>query len=117
MATRQKHMYIYIRVVTKYFYGNYNIYGPSSRPNNSLATRNAIQILFYQIIYLYYILVFYFLRLRYFYHKYSYLFPQNSLSSTYLLKYHKFLLTSTNLPRNYPLIPSYPVQPSSPTEK
>ena len=47
MATRQKHnIYIYIRVVTKYFYGNYNSYGPSSRPKTGLATWNAIQILF-----------------------------------------------------------------------
>ena len=42
MATTTKHnIYIYIRVVTKYFYANYNIYGLSSRPNNSPATRNA----------------------------------------------------------------------------
>ena len=54
MATTTKHnIYIYIRVVTKYFYANYNIYGPSSRPNNSPATRNANIQYFYQI-YLYY---------------------------------------------------------------
>ena len=43
----------YIRVVTKYFYANYNNYGLSSRPNNSPATRNAKIQYFYQI-YLYY---------------------------------------------------------------
>ena len=54
MATMTKHnIYIYIRVVTKYFYANYNIYGLSSRPNNSPATRNANIQYFYQI-YLYY---------------------------------------------------------------
>ena len=55
MATRQNttYTYIYIRVVTKYFYSKYNIYGPSSRPNNSPATRNAKIQYFYQI-YLYY---------------------------------------------------------------
>ena len=42
MATTTKHnIYLYIRVVTKYFYGKYNDYGLSSRPNNSPATRNA----------------------------------------------------------------------------
>ena len=50
MATMTKHnIYIYIRVVTKYFYANYNIYGLSSRPNNSPATRNAKIQYFYQI--------------------------------------------------------------------
>ena len=45
MATTTKHnIYIYIRVVTKYFYSNYNIYGLSSRPNN-----NAKIQYFYQI--------------------------------------------------------------------
>ena len=55
MAIRQNttYTYIYIRVVTKYFYSKYNIYGPSSRPNNSPATRNAKIQYFYQI-YLYY---------------------------------------------------------------
>ena len=50
MATTTKHnIYIYIRVVTKYFYANYNIYGLSSRPNNSPATQNAKIQYFYQI--------------------------------------------------------------------
>ena len=99
MATTTKHnIYIYIRVVTKYFYCNYNNYGLSSRPNNSPATRKCNSNTFYQIIYLYYVCLFYLLKLRYYYHKYSYLFPQKSLSSTYLLKYHQFLHTSTNYP-------------------
>ena len=42
MATTTKHnIYLYIRVVTEYFYGKYNDYSLSSRPNNSPATRNA----------------------------------------------------------------------------
>ena len=99
MATTTKHnIYLYIRVVTKYFYGNYNIYGLSSRPNNSPATRNANSNTFYQIIYLYYVYLFYLFKLRYYYHKYSYFLHQNSLSSIYLLKYHHFSLTSTNYP-------------------
>ena len=90
MATTTKHnIYIYIRVVTKYFYANYNIYGLSSRPNNSPATRNAKIQYFYQIYLDYEINN---------YHKYSYFLSKNSLSSIQLLKSQYTLLTSTNYP-------------------
>ena len=95
MATTTKHnIYIYIRVVTKYFYSNYNIYSLSSRPNNSPATRNAKIQYFYQI----YLDYEYILRLRIITINTLNFSLRTLFSSIQLLQSQYTLLTSTNYP-------------------
>ena len=97
-------------MVTKYFYVNYNYYGLSSRPNNSLATRNAKTKYFYQI-YLYYEI--YILKLQHIYLNYV---ITNFTVNTLILSPRTLLVLSNylNLKIFYlhlqitPQLPTYP---------